>query len=750
MTTRKASTRALLATVIAMLCGSALLRSTTAREAETRRSRARAIGVAFTHRLETEFERLAAVSETLEMMADDVDCDALRPVFRRLIEKSTSIQGAWQVRGGRVCALLDRNRFPERDSRFWQSRSSEFRTEGPTTVHGPFVSARGSTIVLVEHRAAGTAESATVSTTLVVDLLPVMSASGLDLLGNAGYRFAFRRSGGEPDTGPPFLGVPNLPRSAIDFDLKLPGAAWRLAVAGTEGWYQSGTLAAGMALVLAFAAAIGLSTYGLLRQPELLKREVELRKERLSRARQEINHEAAERAVAEQRLEQELTRDPLTGLLNRRSFTEQLRLALSDAGTRPGCQLAVLTLDLDGFTRFNNTLGHAFGDRFICHVAERLRATLREEHAAARIGPDEFAVLILDCKSADIVGRFADQLQSDLSAPFRAEGEEASITASIGIAISEGEGAGAADLLRDAGIAMVQAGVQGGARHVLFERQMHSLALKGLRLEKELRSGIANGELRSFYQPILDLDTSGIVGFEALIRWMHPQRGLVSPAEFLPMAERTGLIIDIDRWCIQDALSWLHVMHARFRSDPPLRMNANLSGKELSQPDIVDVVERILRETGVIPAAVSLEVTESVMMEDPDRAIEILSGMKKLGVKLSLDDFGTGYSSLSYLHKFPLDSVKIDRSFVWNMAASPKNVEIVRTVLRLAENLGMRVVAEGIETKEQMQQLRDLGCRYGQGFLFSKPVEALQAERLLSTGLERKGSPGRVSSAAGR
>ncbi|HYS05934.1 MAG TPA: bifunctional diguanylate cyclase/phosphodiesterase [Candidatus Dormibacteraeota bacterium] len=749
MTTRKASTRALVASLIAVLCGSALLRATTAREAETRRAQARTIGAAFGHRLETEFERLGAVSETLALVAHDRDCDALRPLFQRLIETSASIQGVWQARGGRTCAFVDQTRFPERDTRFWRSDGSVFRGEGATAVRGPFASSRGNTVVLVVHRTEATAEGPPVSTTLLVDLLQVLSASGLDLLGNAGYQFALRRSGEESDGGPPFLGAPSLSRSALDFELNLPGAAWRLAVAGSGGWYATGTLAAGLALVLAFGAAIGLSTYGLLRQPELLLREVELRKERLSRARLEIDHEATERGVAEQRLEQELTRDPLTGLYNRRSFAEQLRRALGDAGSRPGCPLAVLTLDLDGFTRFNNTLGHAFGDRFICHVADQLRLTLREEHAAARIGPDEFAVLILDCKSADIVGRFAGRLQSDLGTLFRSEGEETSMTASIGIAIGEGDGAGAGDLLRDAGIAMVQARDQGGARHVLFERKMHSLAIDEMRLEKELRSGIGKGELRSFYQPILNLDTSGIVGFEALIRWMHPQRALVSPAEFLPLAEKTGLIIDIDRWCMKDALGWLQAMHARFRSEPPLLMNVNLSGKELSQADLVDVVERILRETGVTPACVSLEVTESVMMEDPERAIGILTGLKKLGVKLSLDDFGTGYSSLGYLHKFPLDSVKIDRSFVWNMSASRKNLEIVRTVLRFAENLGMRVVAEGIETREQMQQLLDLGCRYGQGFLFSKPVEASQAERLLSTGFERQGPPGRVSSAAG-
>ncbi len=749
MTTRGASTRALIASLAAMLCGAAFLRATTVREIETRRDRAREIGAAFSHRLETGFARLGAMSETLALLADDTECEALRPLFRRLVKDHDSVLGVWQARGAGTCALLDPARFPDRDTRFWQARIAAAAGGDPTTAYGPYVSANGSRIVLMVHRTAGGPGHPPTTTALVVDLLPVLAASGLDLLGHAGYQFALRRSGDAPDAGPPFLGAPSLSGSTVDFDLALPGAGWRLALVGAGGWYATGTLAAGIALVLAISAGFGLSTYGLLRQPELLKKEVERRKERLSRAREEINREAAERAVVEQRLERESTRDPLTGLYNRRAFAEHLRRALGEAGARSGSPLAVLTLDLDGFTRFNNTLGHAFGDRFIRHVADRLRATLREEHAAARIGPDEFAVLIGDCKSAEIVGRFASQLQGDLSAPFRAEGEEASLTASIGIAISGGESDQAADLLRDAGIAMVQARDHGGARHVVFERAMHSVALNALRLEKELRSGIGRGELRTFYQPIIDLETSGIVGFEALIRWMHPQRGLIPPVEFLPMAEKTGLIIDVDRWCMKDALGWLHDMHARYRSPSPLLMNVNLSGKELSQADIVEVVEAVLKSTGVPPACVSLEVTESVMMEDPEKAIAILTGLKTLGVKLSLDDFGTGYSSLSYLHRFPLDSVKIDRSFVWNMSTSRKNLEIVRTVLRLAETLGMRVVAEGIETKEQMLQLRRLGCRYGQGFMFSKPVDAPEAERQLGAGRERRDDPARLSSSTG-
>jgi len=747
MTNRRASSRAFLACAVAMLCGAAFLRATIAREIESNRSRAREIGLAFGHRLEAEMGRLGAVSETLSLMGEEPECDSMRRLFDRLIQGQSSVQGAWQTRGPRTCALLDASRFPERDTGYWQSRISALDPGVETAVVGPFISARGGSVVLIVHRSAARRASPAVSTVLVADLVSLLSASGLEVLTSAGYRFAFRQSAAGTDAGPPFLGSPTLPRSALPFALTLPGAVWQLDLAGAGGWYASGWLAAGIALVLAISAALGLSTYGLLRQPELLRKEAELRKERLSKARERIHREAAGRVAVERRLEQESTRDPLTGLYNRRAFTEQLRRALEDSGSRSDSPPAVVTFDLDGFTRLNNTLGHEFGDRFIRHVAGRLRSTLREEHAAARIGPDEFAVLIPDCKSADIVARFATQLQSDLRAPFRDEGEETSLTASVGIAIGTGETDKAADLLRDAGIAMVQACAQGGGRHLVFERKMHSAALGEHRLEKELRSGIERGELRSFYQPILDLETHGIVGFEALIRWMHPQRGLVPPGEFLPMAERTGLILNIDRWCLKDALTWLHDMHGRHPAEVPLLMNANLSGKEFSQPDIVDFVDGVLRETRVPPASVSLEVTESVMMEAPERAIEILTGMKKLGVRLSLDDFGTGYSSLSYLHRFPLDSVKIDRSFVWNMSSSLKNVEIVRTVVRLAQTLNMRVVAEGIETEEQLQQLRKLSCRYGQGFLFSKPVSAQDAEALLSGGLRRE-TPARRSAAS--
>jgi diguanylate cyclase (GGDEF)-like protein len=430
---------------------------------------------------------------------------------------------------------------------------------------------------------------------------------------------------------------------------------------------------------------------------------------------------------------------------------EQLRVALSDAGARQGSRVAILVFDLDGFTKLNNALGHAFGDRCIRRVSDLLGASLREEHAAARIGPDEFAILIADCKSAGVVSRFAARLQEDLGSAFRIETDEAAISASIGIAIGSSDEGSAEDLLRNAGTALESARGQGGGRHVLFEPTMHSAAMSELRLERDLRAGIRRGELLGVYQPIVDLLSGEVEGFEALIRWRHPDKGVLSAGEFLPMAERTGLVIALDRWCMRNAMSWLKIVQGRLASPRPVLLNVNLSSLEFSREDLVEFVARQLRETGADPACVSLEVTESAMMEDPGRASRLLSELKALGVHLALDDFGTGYSSLSYLQKLPLDSVKIDRSFVWNISASRKNLEIVRTVLNLTQTLGMKVIAEGIETEEQLQLLRSLGCRRGQGFLFSPPVEAPEAERLLLTGIGRAAlaSPNRSRRTAG-
>ncbi|PYQ11095.1 MAG: hypothetical protein DMH00_09205 [Acidobacteria bacterium] len=741
MTNGRAVSRALLAGAIALTVGAAFLRMTCARHREAQQNRARAIGADFAHRLETEFQRLAAVSETLALFAAGEECESLQPFLRRLSGHFPSIQGVRLERGVKSCEVLDPRRFPAREMSQWLHDSGGAPRGGSTTLRGPFVTPGGSKVALVEHvlpRQGGSDEGPVEADTVVVDLLQVVASCGVDQLGNAGYLFAFLRSGGSSPGGPPILGAADLSGERITLNLDLPGQSWTLAIARRGGWYPAGTLAAGVALVLALSAVASFSTYGLLLQPELLRREVQRRKERLTRAREELHREAAERAQVQKRLERELTHDQLTGLYNRRSFLDHLTRALSDAGSRQGCGVAVLTFDLDDFAKFNNTLGHAFGDRCIQRVADLLGATLREEHAAARIGPDEFAFLIVDCKSAEIVSRFAGRLQEDLSSPFQIEGEEAAISASIGIAISPSGEEGADELLRDAGIALESARSRGGRCHVLFERTMHSAAMSELRLERDLRAGIRNGELLSVYQPIVDLFTGEIKGFEALIRWKHPERGIISPGEFLPMAEKTGLIIALDRWCMNNALGWLKAVRGRMSRRRPVLLNINLSGEDFSQEDLVDFVARQLHETGVDPASISLEVTESVMMENPERASRILSELKKLRVNLSLDDFGTGYSSLSYLQKFPLDSVKIDRSFIWNISASQKNLEIVRTVVSLTETLGMEVVAEGIETEEQLQLLRSLGCRQGQGFLFSRPVEAQEAERLLLEGIGRE------------
>jgi diguanylate cyclase (GGDEF)-like protein len=737
MTPARASERAIVATLVVLGIGAAFLRVSSLREREAELAAARQIGTGLQHRLETEFARLAALSEAVTLTASDRTCESSRAMFAQLMAGHPAIRSIRLSKRGATCESpkpADASG-PAEPTAAWVAENDH---GGDTTiVRGPFSSPGGGQWVHVEHRDAPCASEAACegrSSTLVIDLLRVLGDDGIDLLGAAGYQFALFAGQGDKSE-PPFLGVADLPPGRTIVTLNLPGATWTLAMARADAWRSYGFFAAALALVAAFAAAAGFSTYGLLRQPELLRAEVERRRERLSRVREDLDHEASERQRAEQRLELEQTTDPLTGLHNRRTFHKRVDAALTEARARPGCEVAVLVLDLDGFSRLNNALGHEIGDECLGEVARRLRATLREEHAVARLGPDDFGLLVFDCKSVDIVRRFAGRLQEGLRAPFTARGEEVALTASIGIAVSDVDGQTAEACVGNAEIAMGQARGQGGACHVLFERAMHSVAISEVRLEKELRAGIPRGELFSVFQPIVDLATLKVTGFESLIRWRHPQRGVVAPAEFLPIAERTGLILDIDRWCMADSMRQLATWHARFPSEPPLTMNVNLSGKEFNQDDLVEVVDSLIRKAGVDPASISLEVTETVMMENPERARSILTGLKKLGVLLAIDDFGTGYSSLSYLHQMPLDTVKVDRSFVWNMSASAKNLEIVQAVIRLAGRLGMKVVAEGIETSEQLTQLKSLGCLVGQGFLFSRPLESAGAEALLRDGL---------------
>ena len=371
------------------------------------------------------------------------------------------------------------------------------------------------------------------------------------------------------------------------------------------------------------------------------------------------------------------------------------------------------------------------GDQLLIGIARRLESCLRPGDTIARLGGDEFTVLLEDIGDGTFVTQVAERIQSELSAPFSLTGREVFTTVSMGIAMSSTEYERPEDILRDADTAMYRAKGMGKARHELFDSGMHSQALKLLQLETDLRRALERKEFMVVYQPIMSLETGKLCGFEALIRWPHPERGLISPIDFIPLAEETGMIVQIGEWVLREACEQMHKWQVVFPTEPPTFMCVNLSVKQFSQQDLIEKVAAILQETKLAPTSLKLEITESAVMENVDTATKMLKELRELGVQLAMDDFGTGYSSLSNLHRFPINTLKIDRSFITRMVENNENAEIVRTISGLAQNLGMDVVAEGVETREQLNILRALGCKYGQGYFFSKPLDTQSAEAFI-------------------
>ncbi|HUQ34480.1 MAG TPA: EAL domain-containing protein, partial [Pyrinomonadaceae bacterium] len=426
--------------------------------------------------------------------------------------------------------------------------------------------------------------------------------------------------------------------------------------------------------------------------------------------------------------------DGLTGLPNRALFMDHLKLSVERGKRRDDRLFAVLFLDLDRFKVINDSLGHMVGDQLLVGIARRLEICLRPGDTVARLGGDEFTVLLEDLMSVTEAIEVADRLQKALALPFNLNGHEVFTTVSIGIALSSTGYDRPEEVLRDADTAMYRAKMLGKARHEVFDKTMHARAMNLLQMESDLRRAIERKEFVLHYQPIVALETGTIRGFEALIRWQHPERGFVSPGEFIPIAEETGLIIPVGQWVLEEACRQIHEWQEQFPQYPPLQISVNLSGKQFNTPNLIDQVSRVLRETNVEPHSLKLEITESMVMENFETAIEMLNQLRTLGLELSIDDFGTGYSSLSYLHRFPISTLKIDRSFVSRMSDNNENAEIVRTIMMLARSLKMDVVAEGVETTDQLTQLAMLECEYGQGYYFSRPLDVASASTLLANG----------------
>ncbi|MDJ0704254.1 MAG: EAL domain-containing protein [Leptolyngbyaceae cyanobacterium MO_188.B28] len=456
---------------------------------------------------------------------------------------------------------------------------------------------------------------------------------------------------------------------------------------------------------------------------EQLEQRVFERTAQLEAANQDLEREIAVRKRVEEQLCHDALHDALTGLPNRSLFMERVDQALKQAKRRENYKFAVLFIDLDRFKRVNDSFGHLVGDQLLVKIARLLEQCLRENDTVARISGDEFTILLDDITDITDATRTADRLQEVLQVPVELRGQAIYPTASIGIVLGAAEYENGLDLLRDADIAMYRAKEGGRARYEIFDQIMYAQALSLLQLENDLRLALDRQELLVNYQPIASLKDGSLTGFEVLLRWRHPERGLILPNEFIPVAEDTGLIIPIGRWVIQEACSQLQTWQVKFPTMAPLKMNVNLSGKQLRDVDFIQRLDQILAETGIASHCLELEITESTLIENAEMATNLFSQVRARNVQLSIDDFGTGYSSLSYLHRFPINTLKIDHSFVSQITPAKKDMGIVRAITALAHMLNMEVIAEGVETGYQLMQLRRLGCEFGQGNFLSRPLD---------------------------
>jgi PAS domain S-box-containing protein len=462
-----------------------------------------------------------------------------------------------------------------------------------------------------------------------------------------------------------------------------------------------------------------------------------------------VNRDITERKRAEEMLVHNAFHDGLTNLPNRTLFLDRLQHALTLSQKHSNYKFAVLLIDVDEFKVINDSLGHTAGDELLIQIGQRLKDSVRRadtvsrprvselpgrpgnDDSLARLGGDEFTILLDDIRDPIEGVRVAERVQAELALPFLVNNQEIVISASIGIASSSSPHNSAEDVLRDADIAMYRAKRAGKARCEVSDTAMHATALKRLKLETDLRKALDRGEFLVYYQPIISLQTGKIIGFEALSRWQRPE-GIVPPMEFIPVAEEVGLIVPMNRQLLHEACRNLKTWQSACYSELPLTMSVNISAKDFAQPDLASAIRKCLEETGVDPGCLQLEIVETIAMGDAEKSGHVLSQLKAIGVRMSIDDFGTGYSSLSRLSRIPVDTLKIDRAFILHMDNDAESREIVRAIIMLAHNLGLRVVAEGTETEAHIKLLKDLNCEMAQGYFYSRPVDSDAIVKLLS------------------
>ncbi len=434
----------------------------------------------------------------------------------------------------------------------------------------------------------------------------------------------------------------------------------------------------------------------------------------------------------EEHIQHDAFHDALTGLFNRALFLNRLSLAISRLKRNPKSSFAVLYLDIDRFKLVNKTFGHVTGDRLLMVAANRLLKLLRSVDTLARFGGDEFAILVDEVEDAAGASVVAERILNEISEPYRLKKQDVHITCSIGLVLGSTAYEHPDQILRDADNAMYFSKEHGGGHYTVFEAGMHIMTRKRLEIEMDLRNAVAAGQISLYYQPIVSLRNGEITGFEALCRWSHPKYGMIPPTEFIPVAEETGIIHELGAFVLERSCRKLKELTDKFPGAASFTMNINISGKQFKRPDFVDIVDRAIKDGGVEPERIKLELTESVLLEDADLALSAITRLKALGVKVVIDDFGTGYSSLSYIRRFPFDSLKVDRSFVGSMEDAAQSREIIKSIIALAHSLGLEVVAEGVEAQGHRDLLTGMSCEFAQGYLFSRPIPDEELDALLT------------------
>ena len=455
--------------------------------------------------------------------------------------------------------------------------------------------------------------------------------------------------------------------------------------------------------------------------------------------------DATDQVVLQRQLRQQAFHDPLTGLANRALLTDRAEHALARSA-RSGAMVAVVLVDLDGFKFVNDSLGHQVGDIVLCEVARRLQSLVRSEDTVARLGGDEFVILIDDVSALEEPKRLAERVGEVLRPRFELSGSDYAVTASVGVAIGSGTEVDVHDLVRDADTAMYVAKTGGKDSVRVFAPSMHERAHERFRLQGDLRQALERSELLLFYQPIFDMLDGRLKGFEALVRWSHPTRGLVAPERFIPLAEENGLIVPLGRWVFHEALNQLGAWDARHEGARALSMSMNVSTVQLRSPNLIADVRSALEQSGVTPSRVVLEITEGSLANETERVIEVLEELRALGVQIAIDDFGTGYASLSHLQRLPVDILKVDKSFVAALSDEDKSRELLKAIMGVGRALSLAVIAEGIEAQSQMNTLHEMGCEMAQGFLVGRPTPAELAESLFAADMP----PTRVAMAESR